>query len=176
MSTFVLNAGKTEPPPKKDVALFFDGFCAYDVHKLHTLTSQNTTYRVGKDQLEKNLYMPVWSSEDVFVSAGGTHIHQYNGVDTWRLDAIKPCEVVITPDSTPCTRHHFKRIVSADVHYPILINVAMDGTLCIVDGYHRLAKVCFFTQLQSIPVRFVTKAQMLKARYEFRGFTSESNT
>lgn len=73
-----------------------------------------------------------------------------------------PTKVAIAPHSVIATRQpadHWKRILEADLSYPILVYFNDKGYLNVIDGMHRLSKAVR-EQQERIMMKIVDKSQM----------------
>ena len=68
---------------------------------------------------------------------------------------IRPTQVI----STNQPQEHYKRILEADLSYPILVYFDDNGSLQVIDGMHRLAKAVM-CESDYILVKVVDKSQM----------------
>lgn len=70
--------------------------------------------------------------------------------------------VEITPSSVIKTKQppeHYKRILDADLSFPILVYLDNSGSMHVIDGMHRLAKAVIH-EIDHISVKFVDLAQL----------------
>lgn len=68
---------------------------------------------------------------------------------------ITPCGVIATHQPAD----HWKRILEADLSYPILVYFNDNGHLNVIDGMHRLSRAVI-EQCHYIMVKIVDKSQM----------------
>lgn len=95
------------------------------------------TYEAGDDVYSTDMAIR-WANEygvpkDVPVSRFSNAINQYSWVDA-NETPITP-KMVVDDRKNPAYKEHVKRLMNADLRYPILIH---DGH--IIDGFHRMTK------------------------------------
>ena len=120
----------------------------YSVDILWKLSKNNKIRNVAIDTLDNLLNIPSWNYQTTY----NPNQIQYS-----------PQEIL---DNPHVSATHYNRISNADCSYPILIYRNLnDGWQSILDGLHRLAKAKL-QGIPTIPVRYITRRQLLKARHD----------
>lgn len=118
----------------------------YSVNTLWKLTKNNKIFEEPAEKYKTFIENKSWSGEP----------EQFNAI-----------EIIKNPSLSP---DHYNRISNADLMYPILVFEPPSGSLVVLDGIHRIAKIFLDIESGSSPaanvnikVRYVTKKQLAKS-------------
>lgn len=115
----------------------------YSVDRLFKITKSIKVYKLPIAELTKLLNVPVWENKNIGVGE------------------IAPIDVINNPDKTKKHQKHYRRILTSDMSYPILLYRDSAGWQVIIDGMHRLSKA-YIQKHETIDVKFVTAKQLDK--------------
>ena len=86
------------------------------------------------------------------------------------INAISPMMVIKYPKKY---KHHYKRILDANLKYPIILSEQKGGRI-ILDGYHRLTKA-YIHKLKKIKTHVLSKKVLKKFKLDYVNWEEVTN-